>query len=246
VIVLCHNVYWFQGQPSRWGEERVAESPVVLEALTALYAGQRPDLLGLVEVQRDDLADTLARRLGLDASLRAAGGIRPDYGGAVLCRKPARLADWTRPPAGPPHERVHLRASLACGAAPLEAALVHLPSDRFAGPGEAGHRARVNELDRVLAVTPRPNLIMGDMNCKPDSPPYRLLRDRGYVDAAAAANDESLGRQRVDYIWLDEAWARRLVRFASLDRGSFHRKDESGNAWMLSDHPPLLAELSEF
>jgi endonuclease/exonuclease/phosphatase family metal-dependent hydrolase len=244
MIVLLHNVYWFQGEPPRWGRERVAEVPEVLEALTGLYAAHQPDLLGLCEVHRPDLADTLAGRLDMASRLHAPGGLRPDYGGALLCRGTARLSDHTRPVEGPPHERIHLRASVETPAGRLEAALVHLPSDRFAGPGEAGHLARVDELKRVLALAPRPNLIMGDMNGKPDSPPYRLLRDSGYTDAAAALQDESLGRRRVDYIWLDEAWSRRLVRFASLDHGAFHQQDAAGTGWTLSDHPPLLAELS--
>lgn len=241
--LLTHNVYWFQGKPSRWGSERVAEAPEVLAALAKLYAAESVDVLCLQEVHRSDLAQHLARELGMASWLHAPGGRLPDYGGAVLSRSEALLRDRTTGENRVPHERVHIRASLAYRGERLELAVVHLPSDRYAGSGDAGHLARVNELTQVLAASPRPNIVAGDMNGKPDSPPCRLLREAGYVDAAVATRDPSLQGKRVDYIWLDETYAGRLVRFAQLDRGDFCRTSPDGNAWNLSDHPPLLVEL---
>ena len=95
----------------------------------------------------------------------------------------------------------------------------------------------------VLAQPPRPNVIVGDMNCLPDSPPYRFLQAAGYVDAAVASGVAPRLARRVDYIWLDAAWAVRLVRFDVLDGPSFSRQDAAGNTWRLSDHPPLLMEV---
>ena len=241
--ILTHNVYWFQGHPSRWGDERVAETPEVLEALARLYASTEVDVLCLQEVHRKDLAETIARELGMAAWRHARGGLRPDYGGVILSRREARLRDLTRADGHAPHERVHLRASLAWDGDRLELAAVHLPSNRFADSVDAGDAARVAELRRVLAEPPRPNLVVGDMNCRTDSPPYRFISESGYVDAAMAVGGDAVLRRKVDYIWLDEAYADRLNGFAVLDSGAFCHTTPEGAAWRLSDHPPLLMEI---
>ena len=241
--ILTHNVYWFQGHPSRWGSEKVAEVPKVLNALTRLYAAADVDVLCLQEVHRGDLAETVARELGMTTWQHVPGGLRPDYGGVVMSRQEARLRDRTRPDGYPAHERVHLRASLEWDGEPLEIAAVHLPSNRFASSADAGDVARIAELQRVLAVPDRPNLIVGDMNCPPDSPPYRFLLEAGYVDAASLVDDDAMRKHRVDYIWLDPGCAHRLTEFTVLDFGPFCRTAPDGTAWRLSDHPPLLMEL---
>ena len=240
---LTHNVYWFQGCPSRWGDERVAESPEVLDALIRLYASVDVDVLCLQEVHRDGLAQTIAHELGMPTRLHAPGGLRPDYGGAIMCRREAQLRDRTRVDGSAPHERVHLRASIEWEADPLELAMVHLPSNRYARSTDEGDAARIAELTRALAEPPRPNVIVGDMNCVPDSLPYRFISESGYVDAAVAAGGDAVLKRRVDYVWLDERCADRLAGFAVLDGGAFCRTTPEGDAWRLSDHPPLLMEL---
>ena len=241
--ILTHNVYWFQGHPSRWGQEKVAEVPEVLEALTRLYASAGVDLLCLQEVHRDDLAENLAHELGMTAWLHAPGGLRPDYGGVIMSRTEAPFRDRTRADGHAPHERVHLRASLQWGEDQLELAAIHLPSNRFASSLDAGDAARIDELRRVLSEPNRPNLIVGDMNCRPDSPPYRFMLEAGYLDASVVAGDDTVLKQRVDYMWLDETWADRMAGFAVLNSGAFCRTTSEGDTWRLSDHPPLRMEI---
>ena len=241
--ILSHNVYWFQGHPSRWGDERVTEAPEVVAALTRLYASVEADVLCLQEVHRSDLAETTAHELGMTSWLHAPGGLRPDYGGVVMSRKGARCRDCTRVDSATVHERVHLRASLAWNAGRLELAMVHLPSNRFTGSADAGDTVRIAELKRALAEPPRPDVVVGDMNCPPDSPPYRFMLEAGYVDAAVAVGGEAAQKHKVDYIWLDERCADRLTGFNVLDGGDFCRTTPSGDTWQLSDHPPLLMEL---
>ena len=240
--ILTHNVYWFQGYPSHWGEERVLEAPEVLRALIRLYSSAAVDVLCLQEVQRSDLVETIARDLGMTSWLHAPGGLRPDYGGAVLCRQTAELRDETRADGRALHERVHLRASLRCLTAPIELAVLHLPSNRFVDSACAGHAARVAELKRALDESPHPNVVVGDMNCGPDSPPYQTLSEYGYLDAALTA-EQQVPKRRCDYVWVDEKCADRLVRFAVLDGDAFCRTTKEGKIWRLSDHPPLLMEL---
>lgn len=220
------------------------EVPEVLRDLIGLYASAAVDVLCLQEVQRSDLVEAIARDLGMTWWLHAPGGLRPDYGGAILCRRTAELRDATRAGGRALHERVHLRTSLRYPTIPIELAVLHLPSDRFVDSTRAGHAARVAELKRALDVSPRPDVVVGDMNCGPDSPPYRTLSEFGYLDAALTAGQRA-PNERCDYIWVHEKCADRLVRFAVLDEGSFCRTTQGGKDWWLSDHPPLLAEFRE-
>lgn len=240
--ILTHNAYWFQGWPSRWGSERVAEVGEVVQALTKLYRSARPDVVCLQEVQRADLAASLSAGLGLPAWLHAPGGRRSDYGGAILGPRQARLRDLTRPDGRAEYERVHLRARVPLADGLLEVAAIHLSSNRYAGSAAAGESARLAELDGVLATPPRPNVVLGDMNSLADSLPYRRMTECGYVDAAAAG-DRAAFRPRVDYIWVDADWASRVIDLAVLDDGPFVRRDGDGSPWRLSDHAPLLVEL---
>ncbi len=241
IRILTHNVYWFQGFPSRWGEERAAaEVPEVLSALTQLYADAAPDVLCLQEVHRPDLAEALARKLGMTTWLHAPGGRRPDYGAVILTRLPSQLENRTVID-GHRHERVHLRASLSRTGGESELAAVHLPSNRFVESAAAGDDARIEELERALD-DPRPHLVVGDMNCRPDSTPYRFMVDHGYVDVAVESGRDRL-EHRVDYMWLEAGWEKRLVSFSVLDSGPFNRVEPAGDPWQLSDHPPLLMEM---
>lgn len=240
--ILTHNVYWFQGYPSRWGEERLIEAPEVLRDLIRLYSSAAVDVLCLQEVQRSDLVETIARDLGMTSWLHAPGGRRPDYGGAILCRRTAELRDVTRADGRALHERIHLRASLRDLTVPIELAVLHLPSDRFVDSTCAGHAARVAELKRALDESPRPDVVVGDLNCGSDSPPYQTLSEYGYLDAALTAG-QRVPKHRCDYVWVNEKFADRLVRFTVLDKDTFCRTTQDGKVWWLSDHPPLVMEL---
>jgi endonuclease/exonuclease/phosphatase family metal-dependent hydrolase len=196
------------------------------------------DVLCLQEVHHSCLVARLAQKLGMRTFFHAPGGLRPDYGGAILCREDASLKDCTHEPTGEPHERIHLRASFS----ELELASVHLPSNRFANSVAEGDIARVSELSRALRNLPKPNVVVGDMNCKPESLPYQFMADADYTDTAVAASGDAVFKPRVDYMWLDPEWADRLVGFEVLDEGDFCRETQ-GVAWQLSDHPPLLMEI---
>lgn len=236
--ILTHNVYWFQGAPSRWGSERVAAFQEVFDALCELYESADVDVLCLQEVHDSTLVNLLAQELDMSSHFHAAGGLRPDYGGAILCREKAAFKDCTRAQSGHLHERIHLRASLA----EFELAAVHLPSNRFADSVEEGNNARVGELTQVLAHSPKPNVLVGDLNCTSESSPYTFMVNAGYSDSAVVAESDTLLKRRLDYIWLDAECSDRLVRFEAWDEGVF-RRESQGDPWKLSDHPPLLVEL---
>lgn len=241
--ILTHNVYWFQGSPSRWGKERVAASDVVFDALAELYASQRPDVVCLQEVQAERFVRSLSERLNLPDWIFFPGGKREDYGGAILCRAGAELADRTRDAGEALHERFHARANTGG----MVIASIHLPSNRYHASRAEGEAARVAELDQIVSTAPAPDVVLGDFNSTPGSAPYRHMRERGYIDAAAETGADTLSSfrtHRVDYTWLGPQVTERLSHFETLEYGPFVRTEANGNTWRLSDHPPLILELA--
>ena len=83
--IATHNAFWFQGYPSRWGQERQQGHPDVLQGLIRLYEELSPDVLCLQEVPEDDSFAELAKQLGMRGHY-APGGIIAAYGGAILAR----------------------------------------------------------------------------------------------------------------------------------------------------------------
>lgn len=239
--IITHNAYWFQGAPPRWGRERIADVPEVFAALVELYRGLQPDVLCLQEVHRAELVEKASRDLGMPRWLHSPGGVRRDYGGAILSRLPAKFHNCTSLD-GRPHDRYHLRASVERGGETTELAVVHLPSDRFATSSSGAEAARLAELEQVLAWPPPPDAILGDMNCVRDSDTYQRAMQAGYRDAADAGVEPPDPR-RVDHVWLGARLAGRLRSFACVDEGRFVRAGPDGQTWRLSDHPVLVVEL---
>ncbi|HPU83929.1 MAG TPA: endonuclease/exonuclease/phosphatase family protein [Candidatus Latescibacteria bacterium] len=241
--IVVHNVYWFQGCPSRWGAERVAAAPAVFDGLVELYASLSPDVICLQEVQNPDLVATAAKKLGMASWIHARGGVKTDYGGAILTRNPSEMRDLTSNGSEPPHERVHVRAQVTNGKDILEIACVHLPSNRFAGSPEEGSRARVAEVEQVLRCSPVPDIVVGDMNFRKGSEPYLLMKSSGYVNAGETDVAEDSPERKGDHIWLLPAAVRRLERFFVVTGEPFVQTDADGTVWRLSDHHPLVADL---
>jgi endonuclease/exonuclease/phosphatase family metal-dependent hydrolase len=241
--ILTHNAYWFQGYPSRWKVQRVADVPAVVAALTRLYASANADVICLQEVHLSRLAESLANQLGMRTWFHAPGGLRPDYGGVVMSRRPVHVQDHTRTGNQPPHERVHFRVSLDWNGRRIELAAIHLPSDAFTGSPEAGDAARIAELKRILSTPPRPDIVAGDTNSRVGTGPYRFMLDAGYVDSAGPAEGDAARARGMDCIWLDQALAGCLRSFRILNSGRFVQTTPEGETWKLSDHSPLLVEL---
>lgn len=241
--ILTHNTYWFQGNPPRWGKERVAEVPEVLNALIDLYSTARVDILCLQEVHCGLLAEKIASVLEMHSWIHASGGLRPEYGGAVMSMREALLNDNTRYNGKWLYERVHMRVTLDEDGSRFVIAAVHLPSNRFMISAEEGDTVRIMELKRILTEPCRPDIVVGDMNCKPGSLPYRFMQEVGYIDAAEAAGCAHSMQCRIDYIWIDRKFENRLLSFSMLDKDNFVQENADGEIWRLSDHAPLLAEI---
>jgi endonuclease/exonuclease/phosphatase family metal-dependent hydrolase len=163
----------------RW-DERL---PLLLADMAAL----QPDVLGLQEVvyplQQDRLIG--AGGEGRYESTRGWAG-RPEYGNALLVRRPLAATDPERFDLG--LQRAAIRASLALdGGATLVVVVTHLhhlPGD------EALRDDQARELLDWLAVGPQGDglIVMGDFNAKPTEPTYARMRDAGFRSAHLEAN----------------------------------------------------------
>lgn len=159
------------------------------DALAAVIADQRPDVVLLSEVDRgwllngghDDLA-VLANRLGMPTLFAPAADAV--WGDAVLTRLPVRSARTVVLPADGPTGAQALGAVLDTGAGEVAVVSTHLQP----GPADGIEQARaVGTLARELAAGGRPVVVGGDLNTQPGEPAFQaLLETGGLTDALAA------------------------------------------------------------
>jgi len=248
MLLLSHNAYWFQGEPSLWGEEQIRAHPEVLDALVELYGQLEPDVICLQEVPTAAVASAAAAALEMDVAF-APGGIRTGYGGALLWRIPgASVTDLTQTinSRGQVFERIAMR--LACpaglgatGAGALSAVNAHLASNRFAPDGE-GEAVRLAELEAALSQGPLPDLVAGDFNAVPASAVHAEMVSRGYVDARADGLSHGRAREhRIDYIWVRGDAGLSVVDHGVVTGEPFRVPDDASRE--LSDHHPIWARL---
>jgi endonuclease/exonuclease/phosphatase family metal-dependent hydrolase len=161
------------------------------DALAAVVAGQRPDVVLLSEVDRgwllngghDDLA-VLARRLGLPTLFAPAAD--SVWGDALLTRLPVVSARTVVLPAvGAPTGAQALGAVLRVGSREVAVVSTHLQPPPDGGPVEQARS--VGALARELGTGGRPVVVGGDLNTEPADPAFRVLLDAGLTDALAAA-----------------------------------------------------------
>ena len=165
----------------RW-EERL---PLLLADMAAL----QPDLLGLQEVvyplQQDRLLGAAGE--GRYEAHRAWAG-RPEYGNALLVKRPLEAAEPERLDLGATRSALRVRLALPGGAIVVMAVthLHHVPADEA---------LRAQQADALLAwlETAPPHdalVVVGDFNAEPSEPAYARMRDAGYRSAHAEANGE--------------------------------------------------------
>jgi endonuclease/exonuclease/phosphatase family metal-dependent hydrolase len=162
------------------------------DALAAVIAAQRPDVVLLSEVDRgwllngghDDLA-VLARRLGLPTLFAPAADAV--WGDALLTRLPVVSARTVvLPPAGAPTGAQALGAVLRVGTREVGVVSTHLqPPPGGGGPVEQARA--VAALAGDLGAGGRPVIVGGDLNTEPGDPAFQALVDAGLADALAAA-----------------------------------------------------------
>jgi endonuclease/exonuclease/phosphatase family metal-dependent hydrolase len=162
------------------------------DALAAVVAAERPDVVLLSEVDRgwllngghDDLA-VLGRRLGLPTLFAPAADAV--WGDALLTRLPVTSARTVvLPAAGAPTGAQALGAVLRLGSREVGVVSTHLqPPAGGAGPVEQARA--VAALAGELGAGGRPVVVGGDLNTQPGDAAFRVLVDAGLTDALATA-----------------------------------------------------------
>ncbi|MCZ7646986.1 MAG: endonuclease/exonuclease/phosphatase family protein [Planctomycetota bacterium] len=243
LTLLTHNVFWFQGTGFK-GADPCGPDLEALEALAAVHREAGADLICLQEVQSEQCFSRYARAVDRDGFYCAGYAYRP-YGGAILFHE----GHFVTQVAASPYtaERFWMKAELAGGAWDgLVVANVHLPSGRQSGAGAAA-AARLAELRGMLASGPRPSIVCGDFNERPDGPAHALMEAEGYRDAALLAGIGAMGTgtfdagKRIDYVWLDTERAQRLKSCEVLPRERLARDGAPGHYF--SDHLPVRVRL---
>ncbi len=207
--VLSLNIHHAEGLDGRVDLDRLARE---LRAADA-------DVLGLQEVDRHfdersgsvDQAAELADRLGLHHAFGAHLDLGPpapgrpprQYGTAVLSRHPVLSATTTRLP-GPPDDepRGVLEVVLAAPGGPVRVLVTHLSPQ-----GSATRQPQARALAAIVARSPEPVLLLGDLNAEPGTPEVRtltaLLSDAG----AGPTFPADAPAERIDYVLGDARFA---------------------------------------
>lgn len=238
ICILCHNAFWFQGAPF---EPEAPGEPEdgVFRALVALYRGLNADAICLQEVQGEAVFRRLREALRMRGAFRAGGRLR-QYGGAMLWRSGARVADSGG--VEDPPQRMWQVARVSVDEGEVVVCNVHLPSARQLGRAAAAKR-RVEEL--AAAVEAGPDVVAGDFNEAPGGPVGAFLAEAGYVDTAVLAGKEdtgtSLGGKRGDQIWVRAPWASRVIEYGVVPMAKLAASMDGKTH--LSDHLPLWVRL---
>ena len=241
--IVTHNAYWFQGAPSLWGTEVQRMHPQAYAALTALYQRLCPDILCLQEVPGFQLYSQLCADLQMTGHY-APGGTFAAYGGTVLIRGvSADFYDCSRDSVVPGRvfERSNQRVRLAVDGRELWLANAHLSSPRYA-PDRNATPYQLEEVSRIMAYEPKPDILLGDLNVRRGTPVYDRIGELGYVDSAACVDSDDLEERSVDHIFVSADLASCVSENYRMT-GSEFELSVDGKTHRLSDHEPIVAVL---
>lgn len=217
-----YNVHHFEGM----------DGVVSVDAIAAIVNDERPDLVGLQEVDRlaarTDLVDfprELERLTGMSAvfgpNLSLEGDTDAGYGNAILSRLPVER--WANHPLPRLDVSTEQRGLLIAdvtlpGGGSLTFATTHLEHTSAA---ERMHQvAAIREIVSSTGSGESPIVLCGDFNAQPDSAEMQLLESWGLVDAWTQGGDQTAGltipsvpkpRARIDYIFVDAMLGLRVL-----------------------------------
>ncbi len=158
----------------RWGERLLAD-----------MAALQPDLIGLQEcvfaVQQDRLLGAAGE--GHYETRRGWAG-RPEYGNAILGRRPIHLDDGERLDLGMSRSALRVAANVESGGS-LDFVVTHL---HHLVPDEAAREGQARALTAWLAPITGPVVVVGDFNAEPSEPAYRVMLEAGFRSSYAEAN----------------------------------------------------------
>ncbi len=233
IRVLCYNIHYGQGMDGKYDLPRLAK--VIRDARPDLVALQEVDV-GVLRSGRLHEAQELGRLTGMAVrygpTQHYQGGL---YGNAVLSKLP--IEDVLIQPL-PYSESDATRTTYPRGAIAVK---VRLPTGKFIQFISTHFQHNVAE-DRVAEAKAisklfagegnLPNILAGDMNAKPGSPPIEILEkhwshaaNQPFSPTAPSVTPTS----RIDYIFYQASAGLRLLESEVIDEP------------MASDHRPVLA-----
>jgi hypothetical protein len=237
--IISHNAAWFLGfpQPSTQPDDY---NENLLARLAALYKSYTPDVVCLQEVQSPEACLAMGEALGMPG-VYTPGAALEQYGGAIYANTLPTVTD-SQPLARKP-QRFWQKAVASLGGQSLTICNLHLASDKHLDK-ETAAISRITDIDGILRVAPKPDIIVGDFNEPPALPSGKRLSAAGFIDIGGLAPDppETTGKnkRRSDLIWATREWANRID---GLDYYPYTgmTNDEGG---YLSDHYLLVLRLA--
>lgn len=240
ITILCHNVLWFQGMPYT-SDQPSAPTHAVLNRLCGLYRDLAPDVLCLQEIQDDETHRKVSAAVGMAGAFCPAHR-QPQYSGAVYWRQGKLAADSATANAHP--WRMWQKVLVPTGTHDLVVCNIHLTSSRQLDK-ETAARARLADLEQMLAHPPRPDIVAGDFNEGPGGPSTAFLMQHGYVDSApllqSKVRSTGEGNPRGDQIWVSDALQHCVAGFSVIAWDKL--KCAIPGKTHLSDHLPLRLDL---
>ncbi|MDF9795474.1 endonuclease/exonuclease/phosphatase family metal-dependent hydrolase [Catalinimonas alkaloidigena] len=248
ITTITYNVYAFQGYPKTDDTQFIlkdvhAQMPERMALEMAIY---RPDIITFQEAPAESEVSKVARKLDMDYTYFPGG-----FPGALLTKfeivstQNCPLVEKKEP--GDLFSRHWGKALLKTADEELMIYSAHLhPSDDVIREQEVKEVLKVIKAD---AKDKRNFIFQGDLNHEPIQNEYARWKEAGLKDCYMAKGVEqrntiksTVPNRTVDYIWVNEALGKRLLRCKVMYEGNFRTNLLDERSFALSDHLPVMAE----
>lgn len=248
ITTITYNVYAFQGYPKTDDTQFILndvheQMPERMALELALY---KPDIVTFQESPAEAEVKKVAEKLEMQYTYFPGG-----FPGALLTKfdivsaQNCPLVQKNEP--GDLFSRHWGKALLKSKEEEVMVYSAHLhPSDDAIRAREVEEVLKVIETD---AKNGRKFIFQGDLNHEPIQEEYARWERAGLTDCYRAKGVEqrntiksTFPNRTVDYIWVNEALTKRLLRCKVLFEGNFRTNPMDERSFALSDHLPVMAE----
>lgn len=194
--IATHNVFWFQGLPSRENVNKISREEI-LEKFVKTYKLLKADILCFQEVKSPDSVRYFTEKLSMDG-IYTEGVQYKQYGGAILYNKRLNIIRYQ---VLKTMTRFSQIAIFNFEGLKISICNLHLPSGVYI---RNASQKRIEEISYVLAHN-NPQIILGDFNAQPSEKIYDYMLTKGYIDVAALlgkTENTTINGKRIDYIWV--------------------------------------------
>ena len=248
ITTITYNVYAFQGYPKTDDTQFILKDaqPQMPERIALELALYRPDIITFQEAPAEEEVRKVAEKLKMHYTYFPGG-----FPGALLTKFEIVATQncplVQRSEAGDLFSRHWGKALLKSKEEEVIIYSAHLhPSDDVIRAREVEEVLKVMEAD---AADGRNFIFQGDLNHEPIQDEYAQWVEAGLKDCYTAKGVEqrntiksTFPNRTVDYIWVNEALSKRLLRCKVLFEGNFRANLLDERSFALSDHLPVMAE----